>query len=103
MNPIPPFPDGQIESLARLLGECGTGDQIARAFLDRGLRDHSGQSTKWRRLHWIFYDSQRKHGCVNRIIDFVQSFLALNFLKTDTEKSEHKGLARSSGVAVRYQ
>jgi hypothetical protein len=75
MNIIPPFPEGQIESLARLLGECGTGDQIARAFRDRDLEDHSGQSTKWRRLHWVFSDSQRQHGCANRIIDFVQSFL----------------------------
>lgn len=89
MNPVPPFPEGQIESLARLLGECGTGDQITRAFLDRGLEDHSGQSTKWRRLHWVFSDSQRQHGCANRIIDFIQSNL-----KTDTEKSEHKGFAQ---------
>ncbi len=129
MNPIPPFSVGQIETLSRLLGECGTGDQITRAFRDRDLEDHSGQSTKWRRLHWVFSDSQRQHGCANRIIDFIQSFLeaskglaqrirdlsgiegdgaalvdkvfsidnpilALNFLKSDTEKSEHKGFAQ---------
>lgn len=41
MNNVPSFPDGQIESLSRLLGECGTGDQITRSFHDRGLEDHS--------------------------------------------------------------
>jgi len=76
LSAIPPLPEALIESLARLLGECGTGDQISRAFLDRGLEDHSGVSTKWRRLHWVFSDSQRQHGCANRIIDFIQSFLA---------------------------
>lgn len=89
MSTVPTFPEGQIESLSRLLGECGTGDQITRALDDRGLDDHSGQSTKWRRLHWVFSDSQRQHGCANRIIDFIQSNL-----KTDTEKSEHKGFAQ---------
>lgn len=76
MNAVPPFSEGQIESLARMLGECGTGDQITRALHDRGLEDDSGQSTKWKRLYWVFSDSQRRHGCANRIIDFIQSFLS---------------------------
>lgn len=76
MSGIPTFSEGQIESLARLLGECGTGDQISRNIHDRGLEDHSGQSTKWRRLYWVFSDSQRQQGCANRVIDFIQSFLS---------------------------
>lgn len=42
---------------------------------DRGLVDNSGESTKWRRLYWIFLDTQRSYGCANRILDFIQSFL----------------------------
>jgi uncharacterized protein (TIGR02391 family) len=76
MSFIPSFPEGHIESLARFLGDCATGDQITRALHDRGLEDHSGQSTKWRRLHWVFSDSQGQHGCANHIIDFIQLFLA---------------------------
>lgn len=76
MSVVAPIPDGQLQSLSRMLGECGTGDQISRAFHDRGLEDHSGQSTKWKRLHWVFSDTQRQHGCANRIIDFIQSFLS---------------------------
>jgi len=91
MNIIPAFPEGQIESLSRLLGECGTGDQITRAFHDRGLEDHSDQSTKWKRLHWVFSDSQRQYGCANRIIDFIQSFLAPGrFVGNSSEFEGHR-------------
>src|SRR5882672_1343355 len=75
MSAVPPFPEGQIEALARLLGECGSGTDISRVLQDRNLADNSGESTKWRRLYWVFLDSQRRSGCANTIVDFVQSFL----------------------------
>lgn len=56
MNAVPPFPEGQIEALARLLGECGSGTDISRVLSDRGLVDASGESTKWRRLYWVFIE-----------------------------------------------
>ncbi len=56
MTAIPPFQEGQIEYLARLLGECGSGTDISRVLNDRGLVDGSGESTKWRRLYWVFLD-----------------------------------------------
>lgn len=75
MSSVPPFSEGQIEALARLLGECGTGDDISRVLHSRGLVDKSRQSTKWRRLYWVFLDCQQQNGCANQIIDFIQSFL----------------------------
>ncbi len=75
MSAVPSFPEGQIEGLARLLGECGSGTDITRVLNNRGLIDASGESTKWRRLYWVFLDSQKKHGCANLVIDFIQSFL----------------------------
>ena len=75
MSSVPSFPEGQIEALARLLGECGSGTDISRVLQDRSLVDNSGESTKWRRLYWVFLDCQRRTGCANAIIDFVQSFL----------------------------
>jgi len=75
MSKVPSFPEGQIEALARLLGECGSGSDITRVMNDRGLVDASGESTKWRRLYWVFLDAQRRHGCANLVIDFIQSFL----------------------------
>lgn len=65
MSAVPPFSEGQIEALTRLLGECGNGDDISRILSNRGLVDKSRQSTKWRRLYWVFLDCQRQHGCAN--------------------------------------
>lgn len=75
MSVVPPFPEGQIESLTRLLGECGSGTDISRVLRDRGLVDGSGESTKWRRLYWVFLETQRHDLSANRVLDFIQSFL----------------------------
>ena len=75
MSSVPSFPEGQIEALARLLGECGSGTDISRVLHDRGLDDQSGESTKWRRLYWVFLNLQRQYDCANRILDFISAFL----------------------------
>lgn len=76
MSAVPSFSEGQIEALARLLGDYGTGDEISRFLLSRGLVDNSGQSTKWRRLNWVFLDCQLRYKCANKVLDFIQCFLA---------------------------
>ncbi len=76
MNPIPSFQEGSIEALAKLLGECGSGSDINRVLEHRGIHDGSGQSTKWRRLDWIFLDIQRRDRCANQVLNFIQSLLA---------------------------
>ena len=91
MSTIPSFSEGQIEALARLLGECGTGSDISRVLEDRSLEDRSGQSTKWRRLYWVFLESQRQYGCANRVIDFIQSFLSpARFVGRNEEFEAHR-------------
>jgi len=69
------YPEGQIEALARVLGECGSGTDISRVLQDRGLVDNSGESTKWRRLYWVFLDCQKRDGCANAVVDFIRAFL----------------------------
>ena len=76
MTPLPLFQEGQIEKLARLLGKCGTGSDITRVLNDRRMKDESGESTKWKRLYWVFMNSQQQNWCVNYILDFIGSFLA---------------------------
>lgn len=76
MAPVASFPEGQIEALARLLGECGSGSDISRVLHDRGLADNSRESTKWRRLYWLFLDIQKRHGCANLVVDFIGAYLA---------------------------
>ena len=75
MASVSSFPEGQIEALARVLGECGSGTDISRVLQDRGLVDNSGESTKWRRLYWVFLDCQKMYGCANHVVDFVRAFL----------------------------
>lgn len=75
MASVPSFPEGQVEALARLLGECGSGTDITRVLRDRSLVDNSGESTKWRRLYWVFLDCQKRHGCANHVVDFIRAFL----------------------------
>lgn len=88
---VPPFPEYQIDSLARLLGECGSGSDISRVLQARGLVDTSGESTKWRRLYKIFLDQQRSDGCANRVLDFIQSFLApARFIDRSEEFESHR-------------
>ena len=71
-----PFEASSIEPLAKLLAECGSGSDISRVLNERGIRDGSGESTKWKRLDWIFQDVQRRDRNANRILAFIQSFLA---------------------------
>jgi len=75
MAAVPSFAEAQIEALARLLGECGPGTDISRVLHDRGLVDSSGESTKWRRLYWVFLDCQRRHSCANHVVDFIRAYL----------------------------
>lgn len=76
MSSEPVLPDGVIESLASLLGDCGTGSEITRVLDGCGLQDYSGESTKWRRLYWVFTDCQIRYKCSNAVLNYIRSFLA---------------------------
>ena len=75
MSTFQAFQPGQIESLAKVLGDCGSGTDITRVLGEIGLTDNSLESTKWRRLYKIFLECQRQHGCANQVIAFIQTFL----------------------------
>ena len=75
MSKIDSIPEGQIEGLAKVLGECGSGTDITRVLHSLSLGDKSGESTKWKRLYWVFLDLQSRDRCANRILDFIQTFL----------------------------
>jgi uncharacterized protein (TIGR02391 family) len=91
MSIIPPFPEGQVEGLAKLLGECGSGTDISRILADRSLVDNSSESTKWRRLYWIFLDCQRRNQSANQVIDFIRCFLTpARFIGRNEEFETHR-------------
>ena len=91
MTAISSFQEGSIESLAKRLAECGSGSDISRVLADRGIQDGSGESTKWRRLYWIFLDVQRRDRCANRILGFIESFLTpARFVERNDEFEAHR-------------
>jgi uncharacterized protein (TIGR02391 family) len=91
MSITPSFSEGQVEALARLLGDCGSGSDISRVLGDRGLVDNSGELTKWRRLYSIFLESQRQYECANHVLDFIQAFLTpARFVGRSEEFEQHR-------------
>ena len=76
MPTVESFADAQLESLARFLGECGSGSTIDRGFRAQGIVDRSGQSTKWKRLDWAFHEMQRVDGSANRLLKFIAAYPA---------------------------
>jgi uncharacterized protein (TIGR02391 family) len=72
---VPPFPGSQIQALAISLGECGKGTDISRVLDNLKMTDGSGESTKWKRLYWVFLESQKQYKCANHILSFIQSFM----------------------------
>ena len=96
MSKVDSMPGAQIEGLAKALGECGSGSDISRVLEDRGLTDPSRQSTKWRRLYWVFMDIQRRDGCANGILAFISSFLApARFVGRQDEFEGHRAEVNS--------
>ena len=65
-----------IEALARILGNLSTGSQIDDFFFKANVWDESGQSTKWRRLAWVFEDQQHRSGHAGVALQAVRSFLS---------------------------
>lgn len=91
MSIAPPFAESSVESLAKLLGECGSGSDISRVLSDRGIQDTSGESTKWKRLYRIFLNAQERDRSANRVLDFIQSFLApARFVGRNDEFEAHR-------------
>jgi len=76
MSNIPKLTQQVIEQSARILGECGTGDEITRMFHDIGVVDDSGESTKWRRINTVLWRAQQRDGNATRFIEFVQRMLS---------------------------
>ena len=97
MPPVPSFPESQIDSLARFLGECGTGQDITRVLADQQFVDKSEESTKWRRLYWVFQEMQRTDRSANRILVFMQSYLAPAGSSTARTTSRSAGQGSTSG------
>lgn len=73
---IPAFTDAQLESLAKILGECFTGSDLSRLLQSASLAEPADPpSTKWRRLLFVFQHYQAAHHVGNHIGAFLQVVL----------------------------
>lgn len=88
---LPELDGGTIEALACALGECGTGSEIGRILSDLNISDRSGESTKWKRLDYIFKESQQRTKRSNQIFAFIKELLApVRFAERTDEFEQHR-------------
>lgn len=66
----------ELEALSHALGEGCTGSELTTLLNDCGIRDNSGESTKWRRIFAVFTDRQEQDGNSNAFLAFIQKSLA---------------------------
>jgi len=71
----PPFTSGQLDHLAKIVGESTTGSELDRLLAEARL-PASAMSTKWRRLRDSFEQVQRRDGTGNGVARFVKLTLA---------------------------
>lgn len=76
MANVPRLTQQVIEQSARILGECATGDEITRMFADIGVVDNSCESTKWRRINSVLWQTQNQDGNATKFVLFVKRILA---------------------------
>lgn len=92
MASIHKFTEEQIESLAKVVGEFGSGTDITRILEEKEIEDVSGEATKWKRLYGVFLHLQKSDNCANRILNFISSFLApVRFVNRKQKFEEHRG------------
>ena len=71
----PCFSRGQLEQLARLLGEEVTGSKLSLMLGQVSLIDQIELSTKWKRIYNAFAIYQNEKCCSNQIMNFIKLVL----------------------------
>lgn len=66
----------QIENISKLLGSLLSGSEISKIFRDINVTDNSGESTKWRRLDFVFIFLQNRDKSINTILRFITEALS---------------------------
>ena len=89
MTNIPPFRSDVIEALAKALGEAATGTEITTTLQQCGIVDNSRESTKWRRLSFVFSERQQKDQSANSILKVINTLLAPARFIGKNEDYEH--------------
>ena len=78
----------QIENISKLFGDFLTGSEISKIFRDINVVDNSGESTKWRRLDFVFKYLQKRDSSINTLLRFISEALSPVSFVNDIEKFE---------------
>lgn len=71
----PCFTQGQLEELAKVLGDEVTGSKLTLLLAQEHLHDEIALSTKWKRIYNAFANYQNEKSCANQIMRFVKLVL----------------------------
>jgi len=93
---LAPFTTGQLEHLARIVGESTTGGELDR-LLQEARHPPSDISTKWRRLRDSFERVQTRDGTGNAVAQFVKLALAPD--RFFGARETHDRLCASAAIA----
>lgn len=69
------FKNTVVEALAKVLAEFVSGSEIPRLLGNIHLIDNSSESTKWRRLDFVFRETQEQTRSPNQILAFAKEVL----------------------------
>ncbi|MGH7947354.1 MAG: TIGR02391 family protein [Opitutaceae bacterium] len=75
MAMFPQFNPNHFEQIARALGDVVTGTQLDGLFANCGIPDTSGESTKWRRIHYTLTARQVQDRCGNHVAAFIMAVM----------------------------
>lgn len=74
-NLIPPFHPGQLEAIAKVLGDTEnglSGSEIGHILADCRIGDPSTGMTKWKRLYNAFIEFQNRNQAGNHVLVFIK-------------------------------
>lgn len=86
MAAFPKFNANHFEVIARELGEMLTGSQLDKTFANCGIKDVSGESTKWRRIYACLMTRQESDKCGNNVAAFIMAVMSPAKFVNDEEK-----------------
>lgn len=96
---LPPFTSGQLEHLARIVGDSTTGGEIDRLLVEARLPP-SDISTKWRRIRDSCERVQARDGGGNAVARFVELALAPD--RFVGARETHDGLCASASEVLSF-
>ncbi len=70
------FTSQEILGLSKILGDAMTGSEISNMLRKINVEDHSGESTKWRRLDSVFTTEQNRNNSGNTLLRFIKETIS---------------------------